>query len=36
MVDRMHITRRLIPAAAGNGVPRVFAYECRVLAVPGS
>ncbi|MCW3049604.1 MAG: hypothetical protein JWO74_3888 [Solirubrobacterales bacterium] len=36
MVDRMHNTRRLIPAAAGNGAPRVFAHKCRVLAVPGS
>jgi hypothetical protein len=35
MVDRTHITRRLIPAAAGNGVLRAVAYQCRVLAVPG-
>jgi hypothetical protein len=35
MVTRMHITR-LTPAAAGNGALRAVAYQCRVLAVPGS
>jgi hypothetical protein len=36
MVDRTHITRRLIPANAGNGALRAVAYQLRVLAVPGS
>jgi hypothetical protein len=36
MADRMHITRRLNPAIAGNGALRVVAFKCRMLAVPGS
>jgi hypothetical protein len=36
MADRMHITRRLNPAAAGSGVLRGVAFKSRVLAVPGS